>query len=124
MNAIRGFPRHQRRALRQLLAATGLAGAGLLMSGPALAGDAGTYCQQQWPADHDAYSLCQQLQDRNRSEFHGFLHRQGLNEAHLAAPARAGNRSAQIAQLCLHRWRPNYQQVWYCTKQHLPAAKG
>jgi hypothetical protein len=74
------------------------------------------HCQRLWPSDPDAFSLCQNLQNRNRREFTVFLKSHRLSASDLEQRANAGDRSATIAQACLTRWRPDYEMVWRCTR--------
>lgn len=79
--------------------------------------DPGRYCLQQWPSDREAYLMCQQLQNRNRSEFRAYLSRHGLSEQDLAQPAADGDPVARAARYCLEHGAPDYQRVWDCTQR-------
>ncbi|WP_423822258.1 hypothetical protein V5738_18205 [Salinisphaera sp. SPP-AMP-43] len=86
--------------------------------------DPGRYCLQQWPSDREAYLMCQQLQNRNRSEFRAYLSQHGLSEHDLAPPAAAGDPIAQTARYCLEHGAPDYQRVWDCTERRAETSPG
>lgn len=100
-----------------LLLATLLAAGVIPAPGAAQAAETGAYCLRQWPNDHNAYLLCQQLQNRNHLAFRHFLANNNLSERMLAQGRVPDRPVAKAAKYCLDHWSPDYQGIWNCTQR-------